>query len=55
VAHVAEESGLRAVELGERRGAPALLFVGAGVGDPGRDLLGDKRQKPPVLVVEGAP
>ena len=42
VADVAEERGLRAVELGERLGALSLLLVGAGVGHGGRDVAGDQ-------------
>ena len=55
VADVAEERGLRAVELGELLGALALLLVGAGVGHGGRDVAGDELEEAPVVVVEGAP
>ena len=39
VAHVAEEGRLGPVELGERRGAPALLLVQAGVRERRRHLV----------------
>ena len=39
VADVAEEGGLGPVQLGQRLGAPALLLVGAGVGDGGGDVV----------------
>ena len=42
VADVGEEGGLGAVDLGQRLGAPALLFVGLGVGDRRGDLAGDE-------------
>ena len=54
VADVAEEGGLGPVELGERLGAPALLLVGARVGDGGGDVAGDQIEEAPVVVVEHA-
>jgi hypothetical protein len=54
VAHVAEEGGLGAIELGKRLGAPALGLVGARVADGGRDLVRDQAEKPPIPVVEAA-
>ena len=48
VAHVGEERGLGAVELGERLGPAALLFVGAGVGDRRGDLPRDQIEKPSI-------
>ena len=52
VAHVAEECGLRAVELGELLGALALLLVGARVGDRRRDVARHELEEAPVVVVE---
>ena len=46
VADVAEEGGLRAIELGERLGAPALFLVGLRVGDARADLARDEVEEP---------
>ena len=42
VAHVGEEGGLGAIDLGERLGALALFLVGARVGDRSGELTGQK-------------
>jgi len=52
VAHVAEESGLRAVKLGERLGARALLLVGLRIRDAGGDLPGHEVEEAAVVAVE---
>ena len=55
MADVAEERGLRAVELGECLRALSLLLVSAGVGHGGRDVAGHEIEEAPVVIVEGAP
>ncbi len=52
VADVREECGLGAVDLGQGLGAPALLLVGAGVGEAGRDLARDQVDEARVAGVE---
>jgi hypothetical protein len=54
VAHVREELGLGAVDLGERLGAPALLLVGARVPERQRDLPREQGEEAAVAVVERA-
>ena len=55
VAHVAEESGLRAVELGERLGAPALVLQRAHAGDRAGDVGAQQTKEIAIVVVELAP
>ena len=52
VAHVAEEGGLGAVELGQGLGAAALVLVGFGFGDGGGDLGGGELEEGAVGVVQ---
>ena len=52
VAHVGEERGLGAVELGEGLGAAALVLVGARVGEAVADLAGGELEEAAVGVVE---
>ena len=54
VAHVREERGLRAVELGERLRSLALGLVGLGLADARRDLLADEAHERFVRLVERA-
>ena len=52
VADVREEGGLGAVDFRQRRGAPALLFVGARIGHRGGDLRADQLEETGVQLVE---
>ncbi len=54
VADIGEEGGLGAVDLGQRFGALALLLIGLGIADPGRDLAGQEGQEGAVALVEQA-
>ncbi len=54
VAHVAEEVGLRPVELGQGLGPAALGLVATGVEQTGRDLVRHQLDEPPVAVVPAA-
>ncbi len=45
VADVAEEGGLRLIQLGQRFGAPAFALEGLRVGDAGGDLTRGEVQK----------
>ena len=49
---LAKNSGLGAIDLGQRLGALAFLFVGARVGDRGRDLRRHQLEEAAILVVE---
>ena len=49
---VGEKRRLRAIDLGERFGAPALFFVRARVRERRAELAGDELEKRAVLVVE---
>jgi hypothetical protein len=52
VTHVAEERSLRAIELGERFCAKALLFVGSCAGQGGGDLPREQLEERAVVVIE---
>jgi hypothetical protein len=52
MADIGEERRLDPVDLGERLGPLALLFVGARVGDGSRDLGGGELIKALVLFIE---
>jgi hypothetical protein len=54
VAHVAEERGLRAVELGERFRAAPFLLVGLGIRDAGGHLAAHELEEAAIRVVEPA-
>ncbi len=54
VADIREEACLGPVELGQCLGPAALLLVGAGIPDRGRNLSGDEVQEARIAVVEGA-
>ena len=52
MAHVAEELGLRAVELRQRFGAGALVLRCAGIGDGGADVVGHEFEEGAVAGIE---
>ena len=52
VADVGEEGRLGAVDLGQRFGAAAFLFVGVRVGQPRRELAHEQRDEAPIGVVD---
>ena len=54
VADIREEAGLGPVEFGQFLGPAALLLIGAGIPDRGRDLSRNEVQEPGIAVVEGA-
>ena len=54
MADVGEERGLGPIDLGERLGAAAFLFVGFGIGDRRGDLAGDQFHETGIVVVEQA-
>jgi hypothetical protein len=52
VADVAEEVRFRPIQFGKRLGAPALLFVRAGIEHAGSHLVGDEVHEHAILVIE---
>src|SRR5262245_12194127 len=54
VAEVGKESGLGAIDLRQRFGAPLLILVGLGVADGGAELTGHQAKKAFVVVVRQA-
>ena len=52
MADVAEERRLRAVELGQRLGAPPLLLVGVGVGETRGDLADEQADEAAIRLVD---
>src|SRR5687767_10547588 len=55
VAHVAEERGFGAIELGQRLGALALRLIRSGVDDRRSDVAGDEIEKRPICRIRYAP
>src|SRR6185503_17416662 len=52
MAHVAEESGLCAIQFGQRFGAPSLLFISSGVGDGRRNVSCHQSYEAAIIIVK---
>ena len=52
MAHIAEETGLRAIDFGESLGSFALLVLGPGICNASRNLTCHKLKECPVTVVK---